>query len=90
MEYFWSKSVYHFFEDPYIEGRVDRLQNSLDPKERGEIIREVGDFLYRSHATMPLLYVDAEVAVNPNVVAEYRADIGAFGASVAHEYTKAA
>jgi ABC-type transport system substrate-binding protein len=90
MEYFWSKSVYHFFEDAYLEERVNRIQNSLDPKERSTIIREVGDFLYKSHATMPLLYVDAEVAVNPSVVAEYKADIGAFGAAVGHEYTKVA
>jgi peptide/nickel transport system substrate-binding protein len=90
MQYFWTKSVYHFFEDPYLEQRVDRFVKSVDPKERDTIMREVGNFVHDAHATLPLLYLDAEVAIDPTVVAEYKADIGPFGASIGHEYTKAA
>ena len=86
---YWSKLTIHFFEDPYIEERMERLANSVDDKERFQMLREVGDFLYNEYATLPLLFLNAEVAADPKVVAEYKADIGAFGASVGHEYTKA-
>ncbi|HEY4201432.1 MAG TPA: ABC transporter substrate-binding protein [Devosiaceae bacterium] len=90
MEYFSSKGIYHFFEDPYLEQRVDSFAKSLDPKERSGLIKEVGDFLYKNYADISLLNLYAEIAVDPTVVAEYKADIGAFGASIGHEYTKAA
>lgn len=90
LNHFWSQSIYHFFEDPFIEERMEVFSVSTDPEERDAIIREIGDFLHEQHATLPLLYINAEVAVDPDVVAEYQADIGAFGASVGHEYTKAA
>ena len=90
IEFFSSKSIYHFFEDPYLEQRLERFAKSVDPAERSALMREIGDFAYQAYATMPLLYVHAEVAVDPTVVAEYKADIGAYGPSVGHEYTKAA
>lgn len=90
MEYFWSKGIYHFFEDPYIDERLNRFSTSVNPQERSTIMKEVGDFAYKAYASLPIVYLNAEVAIDPNVVAEYKADIGAFGPSVGHEYTKAA
>jgi peptide/nickel transport system substrate-binding protein len=90
MDYFWSKGIYHFFEDPFIEERMAVFSTSTDQAKRSAIIREIGGFLYKQHATLPLLYMNAEVGVDPTVVAEYKADIGAYGASVGHEYTKMA
>ncbi|HEY4201608.1 MAG TPA: ABC transporter substrate-binding protein [Devosiaceae bacterium] len=90
MEYFWSKGIYHFFEDKFIEDKMATFSNSVDPAEREQIIKDIGQFLYDSYASLPIVYINAEVGVDPTVVAEYKADIGAFGASVGHEYTKAA
>ncbi|MGV6874049.1 ABC transporter substrate-binding protein [Pseudochelatococcus sp. B33] len=90
IEYFSSKGIYHFFEDPYIEERIASFGESVDPEKRSALLREIGDFVYKAYATIPLLYLYAEVAVDPEVVAEYKADMGAFGASIGHEYTKAA
>ena len=90
IEFFWSKSTYHFFEDPYIEEHMDRFSKSLDPQERSTLMREIGDFAYKAYATMPILYAYGEVAIDPNVVAEYKVDMNEFGASVGHEYTKTA
>ena len=68
----------------------DWYMRKSNPQERSTIMKEVGGILYNAYASLPLLYLNAEVAVDPNVVAEYKADIGAYGASVGHEYTKAA
>ena len=85
-----SKGVQHFFEDPYFESAFTKFRESVDEVERLQILKDVGNFLYEQYATLPLLFLYAEVGVNPKVVAEYKADIGFFGASVGHEYTKAA
>jgi len=90
MEYFWTKGIYGFFEDAYLDEQVNRMQASLDVAERDQIIKEIGAHLHEVHSSIPLLYIYAEVATDPSVVAEYTADIGAYGASVGHEYTKAA
>jgi hypothetical protein len=89
MEYFWSKGIYHFFEDPFIEDLMTRFPTAK-PEEREQMIKDVGNFLYNQHASLPIVYLNAEVMVDPTVVASYKADMAAFGASVGHEYTKAA
>ena len=88
--YYQSKNIYHWFEDAHLDERLAKFSQSLDKNERQGIIREVGDYIYKEFATLPVLFLNAEVAVDPRVVAEYQADIGPFGASVSHEYTKAA
>ena len=85
-----SKGVNHYYEDPFIEQRLARFAQSVDSAERLQILKEIGNLLYDEYATLPLLYLYGEVAIDPRVVAEYKADIGAFGASVGHEFTKAA
>ncbi|HEY4201610.1 MAG TPA: ABC transporter substrate-binding protein [Devosiaceae bacterium] len=89
MEYFWSKGIYHFFEDPFIEEKMAKFPTGT-AAEREQIIKDIGNFLHDQHASLPIVYLNAEVAIDPKVVAEYKADIAGFGASVGHEYTKAA
>jgi peptide/nickel transport system substrate-binding protein len=88
--YYASGGIGHFFESPFLEERIKRLQASSDSSERLELLKEVGNHLYEEFATMPILFLYGETLINPAVVAEYKADIGAFGASVDHEYTRPA
>ena len=43
----------------------------MDPQERQRVAREIGDHLFEEFATIPLLSIHNEVAVNPKVVAEW-------------------
>src|SRR4029077_12386843 len=49
-DYFWSKSIYHFFEDPQLEERIERFSRSVNPQERSTLLREIGDFAYKAYA----------------------------------------
>lgn len=82
--------VTHQYEHPFIEERWKRFNQSIDRAERSKILREIGDHLYSEYANIPLLWLYAEVGVNPKVVAEYQTNMLVFGAARSHEFTKAA
>ena len=67
----YSKTNGHFFEDEFLEKKYAELSNTVDPKERERVAREIGDHLFEEFSTIPLLSIYSEVAVNPKVVADW-------------------
>ena len=80
-------SVY-MYEDPYVEGEYDRWKQSVDPAERENVMREVGQYMYEQNATIPLGFLFAEFGINPEVIAEYSVNNSYFGGMKGHEYTR--
>src|SRR5262249_49037154 len=84
-----STRLIHCFEASYTDDQIKAFSASVDPAVRLDALKNIGNFLHDNYATLPLLFLYAEVGVNPNVVADFQADIAAFGAGVDQEYTKA-
>jgi len=68
---YYSKGNTHLFEDEFVEKKYLELTTLVDPQERQRVAREIGDHLFEEFATIPLLSIHNEVAVNPKVVAEW-------------------
>ena len=64
--------VGHFYESDFIVEKYEELTQNLDPAERDRIFREIGDHKYDNFASMPLHWLFIQVAVNPEIVAEYK------------------
>jgi peptide/nickel transport system substrate-binding protein len=62
----------HSFEDEFIQKRYDALTQSVDPGERQRLAREIGDHLFEEFSSIPLFWLQNEVAVNPKVVADWQ------------------
>src|SRR5919106_1587675 len=61
----------HNFEDQFIKENYLVWTKAVDPAERQRIARAIGDHLYENFAEMPLFWFHNEVAVNPQVVADW-------------------
>ena len=61
----------HFYESDLIVDKYDELTRTLDPVERDRIFREIGDHKFNNFASMPLHWLYHQIAVNPEIVAEY-------------------
>jgi ABC-type transport system substrate-binding protein len=68
---YYSKGNTHLFEDEFVEKKYLELTTLVDPQERQRVAREIGDHLFEEFATIPLLSIHNEVAVNPKVVSEW-------------------
>jgi ABC-type transport system substrate-binding protein len=64
-------SIVYSYEHPFIEERVKALGQVVDLKERGRLLREIGDHKFTEFADIPLVWLYAEAAVNPKYIAEY-------------------
>ena len=62
---------------------------TLDPDTRLRMAHEMGDFLYDNYVTIPMFWVFAIAAINPDVVVDYRVNMMHFGPLRYHEYTQA-
>ncbi len=78
-----------FFEDPFLEAEYKKYTSTADLQERRRLELQWGNVLYEQYATVPLVWIFPEVAVNPSVVAEYQANHLHFGPVRHHEFTKA-
>jgi peptide/nickel transport system substrate-binding protein len=67
----YSKTNGHSFEDAFLEKKYEELANTVDPKDRERVAREIGDHLFEEFTSIPLLSIHSEVAVNPKVVADW-------------------
>jgi ABC-type transport system substrate-binding protein len=67
----YSKTNGHVFEDEFLEKKYAELSNTVDPKDRERVAREIGDHLFEEFSTIPLISIFNEVAVNPKVVADW-------------------
>ncbi len=43
----------------------------MEPAERAQLLREIGDHKFNEFADMPLFWLRADAAVNPKFIAEY-------------------
>ena len=64
--------VGHFYESDFIVEKYEELTRTLDVGERDRIFREIGDHKFENFASMPLHWLFIQVAVNPEIVAEYK------------------
>ena len=73
--------------DEELRDLTDAWEQIVDLEERKKATQEIGEFFYNYHWAIPLFWVRAEVAVDPNVVADYTSDQIHFGPSRHHEFT---
>jgi hypothetical protein len=43
----------------------------VDPAERAQMLREIGDIRFNDFSDIPLFWLFAEATINPRIVAEY-------------------
>ena len=67
-----TRSFINLYDDPRINTLMDEIEGTLDRDERDRIQREIGEILLTQYTTMPILYVSAQMIINPAVVAEYQ------------------
>ena len=63
--------MHHYESDSVVE-IWNELSLTLDPAERDRLIREIGNEKFDNHETIPLLWIFFQVAINPDVIAEYK------------------
>ena len=63
--------VHHYESDSVVE-TWNELSLTLDPAERDRLIREIGNEKFDNYETIPLLWIFFQVAINPDVIAEYK------------------
>jgi ABC-type transport system substrate-binding protein len=77
-----------YIEDPLFDQVREVLVKETDPKERDRQARLAGDKIYNEYRTIPVVWINTTVVVNPKVVAEYRFG-GVTGVFTHLEYAKA-
>ena len=89
LSFLWREATRAFVEHPFITDWKKAYDQTLDPDTRFAESQRMGDYFHDEHLTVPLLWLFAEVALNPNVVADYEISMLHFGPVRYHEYTKA-
>ena len=64
--------VVHQYETASIVETWEELSLTLDPEERDRLIREIGNEKFDNFSTIPLLWIFFQVAIDPDVIAEYK------------------
>lgn len=82
-------SFINLYDDLEINAKMAELRGTLDYNKRAQIQADIGEILLMEYTTMPILYVSAQMIVNPSVVAEY-AFSGLFNQAGDFEYAVAA
>jgi peptide/nickel transport system substrate-binding protein len=77
------------WQDPLLRDLyVDQYRKELNPTRRMELELQFGNRMYDNYAIIPLYWIYSEVALDPNVVAEYQANMLFFGATRHLEFAK--
>lgn len=63
--------------------------NVTTVEEKNRLELAYGQRMYDQYGSLPILWISGQVAINPNVVAEYTSSMLNFGAARQHEFTKA-
>ena len=66
-----GRGVTKHFEDDWLNAKVTELQNTYDTTDRDNIAREIGNYMYDNHVSMPLFWFPHTITVNPEVVADW-------------------
>lgn len=88
MVMFWSYQPLsgRLFQHETINQLFPQLTASVNPVERDSLLRQIGDLWYDNFVTVPLFEVFTEMAVDPDVVAEYAFPGAVSGAFTHLEY----
>lgn len=66
-----STGVTKHYEDDWLNARVKELQVTYDTAQRDDIARDIGNYMYDNHVSMPLFWFPHTITVNPDVVADF-------------------
>ena len=78
-----------YMEAPLYDETYERLLEETDPAERHRLIQAMGDDIYDTYRTIPIVNIRSTLVVNPEEVAEYQ--FGSLTGVFGHlEYAKAA
>ena len=69
--YTTSGGPYQGWEDDWTQDMIDRLIKARDVGERNELGRQVFNYLFEQYNDIPLFEVYTEIAVNPEMVADW-------------------
>ena len=77
-----------YMEDPLYDATYEQLLIETDPAERNRIISVMGDSIYDTYRTIPIVNIRSTLVVNPDEVLEYK--FGSITGVFGHlEYAKA-
>ncbi len=66
-----GRGVTKHFEDDWLNAKVVELQNTYETTARDNIARDIGNYMYNNHVSMPLFWFPHTITVNPDVVADF-------------------
>ncbi len=89
MSFLWRENNRAFIEHDFITDWKRAYDQNIDPDVRFAESQRLGDFFHNEHITVPLIWLFAEVGINPDVVEDYEISMLHFGPVRYHEYTKA-
>ena len=64
--------VLHQYESDSLQEKWDKLTVTLDPDERDRLIREMGNEKFDNFEAIPLLWIFYQLAIDPDIIAEYK------------------
>jgi peptide/nickel transport system substrate-binding protein len=66
-----KNSVVYSYEHPFIDQAMEELGRVVNPEDRAQLLRSIGDHKFNEFAELPLAALFADAAVNPKFIAEY-------------------
>ena len=66
-----SHGVTKHYEDDWLNARIKDLQVTYDTADRDDIARDIGNYMYDNHVSMPLFWFPHTITVNPDVVKDW-------------------
>ena len=66
-----KNSVVYSYEHPFIDHVMEELGRVVNPAERAQLLRSIGDHKFNEFAELPLAALFADAAINPKFIAEY-------------------
>ena len=66
-----SHGVTKHYEDDWLNARIKDLQVTYETGARDEIARDIGNYMYDNHVSMPLFWFPHTITVNPDVVSDF-------------------
>ena len=58
-------------EDAFTNELFSRIRSEIDAEKRAPLWRELGEYSFVNHTSIPLFWLPAEVVINPEIVAEW-------------------
>ena len=78
------------YEDEFTNKKYLELESAIDAKERDDLSREIGNYLFDKYPVIPLFWLKVALMVNPKVVADYTFPGNTLPAQSHLEFVKAA